>query len=220
MLEFIKNHITMSVFGLILLIYSIVIEFVLRDIPEIFPKAGIAADFVIGFSLSYISAIIFFVVAIYLPDKKRRSKVAPIVNKSLGRIEHYQRWFFSENKKVKLTDEYIENWCRNTKLLDSARIVGFKGEQFNYLKALEIFLVRNTIEEIDVLTKFSAVIHPEILEDLYDLRKSGIFDYIEKYPPSHFNVGSEQNMEFLKQNFIDLLKCTNKLRETHNKFYK
>ncbi|WP_372873266.1 hypothetical protein [Shewanella sp.] len=210
------------------------LEIVFAKTPDyIAPYGQKLTDVVVNLSLSYISAFIFYLLTIHIPEVRRRKRVSALVNKTTDHLSRLISMFFQpamEGRKYGEipTDEAVIAWAERTGLYSKgcpgpAELV--MAGAWTYDDAVREWLVVNLIKEIDSMSFFSSGVEAEYLECIYKLKRCSLIEVsLHRSKGSVVTiagvVGSKPKLSYYNDKFVELLAICRNLQELTEKYYK
>lgn len=229
MVQFYKQHKNLFYIALVSVLSVILFEFIFAKYTELFIGGVKVAEIIVNSSLSYIAALIFYILTIYIPSNEEKVKTAPLAEKTTNRILQKVDSFFPKNFKSEklLLEDYsinetiFQNWLFTTKLNDDSNIgnLNMVGSWFTNHQALEQCLVRGILEEIDKTSFFIKNLEPDFIAKLYAIKRATICERIINYPASSFEWPEDETLGYYKDHLIDLLSRVSELVKTSREIY-
>jgi hypothetical protein len=218
MYRFIVRQKLLFAFFAISVFVVVAFEFFYIDQVELFTGGAKFADISVNLSLAYLSAFIFYVVTIYLPENSKRKRSSELALKTTNRIVFSVRYFFMRqdggyidiNGKVIPTFEDISDWTGRTNFYSDAPIATSPTTKMKYVEAIEKFLVKETMQEIDKASFYGSYFEHEYMESLYALRRSKLIEFVTRHPPQSLNWVNNPYIAHYNNEFEDfLILCEN-----------
>lgn len=224
----------LSCVAMVAVLLIFVLEIFLANVADyIVPYGQRLSNIGVNLSLSYISAFIFYLLTIYIPEKKRRLRVSLLVNKSTDQISRLISSFFQPalngQKYGEIpTDEAVLRWTAQTELYSKGCPGPMKrimDGTWTYDDAVREWLVVKLIKEIDNLSFFSSGVEAEYLECIYELKRCRLIEVsLNRANGSVVTVagviGSKPKLSYYDDKFVELLCICRKLQKLTEKYYK
>ncbi|MCI9844806.1 hypothetical protein [Flavobacterium pectinovorum] len=187
--------------------FIFLIEFILFDIPEIFPKANIIGNIILRLCYSYISALIFYYLVVHFKRQNEKRNYYKVLSKNLN-------FLLNQGQSLSVTlNKISEKENFDSLILDDLKEVLMKINpndifpnqlyivlgRTNWFKHL--FLQSNEAKlEIDLIFKNSALIDAELTSLLNELYKCILFNNISLFSNGNFQ---NQNLTNFEPIFLD-----------------
>jgi hypothetical protein len=206
-------------------------DFAYSDTVELFKGGAKIAEILVNLSLAYIASIIVYYVTSYLPETQRRRGVSRGVRESTLRIKQSFEWFFNNQGSGIPTNEEIQSfikkidWNKNHPFLIRSEEGNYSFAQFSdqgnvpYFQALDSYLIRTILREVNTLSNFSSSLHPKVQDALFNLAGCKAVSWFASYPASEFKSVSN-NYEFLINKLTDMAVKAKELNANVCKIYK
>lgn len=188
------------------------IEFILSDIPELFPKASIIGNVVLKLCYSYISALIFYFLVVHFKRQNEKRNYYKVLDRNLNvlldqgislsnTLKKISQEEVFDNMKLEDLKSVLQKIDPNT---DFPNFIDILIGRINWFKYL-LFQSQTAQKEIDLIFKNSMLIEAELISLLNELYKCHLFTQIYMFSSGKFGNKSLDNFESIFQNYFERL---------------
>lgn len=212
--EFIKNN-KILFLGLILCLGIVISYEVTKNMQEWFQGADFIYYLFVQIAFAYIGSFVFFIIQVYIPETKTKSRIKSCIKRPVGRIiynmecpiEHFKNQIFDENEKIDnmKEDDFIAI-CDSINPFEEAPMIflnGNKGTNRDYIYE-HILKVEDNFNQI---SNYIAFIDSELIAIIDGIINSR---YHERFKSYCRIGGKNENLDFMAKNMNDYY---DKLRE-------
>ena len=207
---------TLLYFAVILIF---LIEFILFDIPEIFPKANVLGNITLKFCYSYISALIFYFLVVHFKRQKEKRDYYKILNKNISTIINQGKNLEHNLKRFSEIEHF--NSCEIDDLRKVLSKINpkelFQGVHYagvgyvHWYKHL-YYESQKSKTNIDLIFKNSILLEAELISLLNEIYQCLLFSQLELFSAIFESIGNE-NLESLSENFKDYFEKVSSLEK-------
>lgn len=195
--KFIKSNKLLTISAIISIIFITVYQYT-KDLPEYIQHMGPIYDIMNNLTLAYVGSFIFYILQVYIPERKNNIKINSFIKNKIVTIEHnmiYPLLLVCKKEKINwdsekiIYDDYIEDNCfkltaENTDLLDFSFEKDMLHNQNNtYLKIIFNYIehLQNNINKMYTYAPYLDIKLIEILNEIENSEYHDFFSLIKEH---------------------------------------